>query len=212
MNFKINILKVTISKHSRGRKEGHAAVYFSLQGENLIGELMNRRSRPYDEFRKVLNAALEMAAEQDESLKDWKETDFGWNQYAGCTCPCSPGFSAKRRYLTHDIFVTYSVVEGSAEEPKKEYSKRTLESATFEWAERKDEDRARNLKTMGEAEKMAKLITDPAKMVRRLKAVKRYAPTLRSPFMKRMKEMGFSDDQITNVLGIAKSVKVMLPA
>jgi hypothetical protein len=145
-----------------------------------------------------------------------KGSDLGWSQYAGCTCPCSPGFIAKNAPLPCNVYVYYSVEEGEMPAPERTYSKRELESAVANWQswpEPKDHDRARGLKKMSDAEKMAKLITDPNKIVRRLRAVVQHcAYELRNPFVRRMQAMGFSDDQIARVLGVKKSVKVLMPA
>jgi hypothetical protein len=145
-----------------------------------------------------------------------KGSDLGWSQYAGCTCPCSPGFIGKRASLPCNVYVYYSVEEGEMPAPERTYNKETLESAVANyqsWPEPKDNDRARGLKKVSDAEKMAKLITDPNKIVRRLRAVVAHsAYELRSPFIRKMHQMGFSDDQIGRVLGVKKSVKVVMPA
>lgn len=52
---------------------------------------------PYREFRKVMPQVFEQLGL--ESVK------FNWSQYAGCSCPCSPGFILKTTGH-YDIFVT----------------------------------------------------------------------------------------------------------
>jgi len=59
-------------------------VYVSLREESLIDNLFNRRNRPTKEYRAVAKSALK---EQGITVKKMR-----WSQYAGCTCPCSPGF------------------------------------------------------------------------------------------------------------------------
>lgn len=67
-------------------------VYVDIEGETLMDDLMNRRSRPYNVFRKVVqDQALEALGVTSDTHK------LAWSQYAGCTCPCSPGFIVKRK-------------------------------------------------------------------------------------------------------------------
>jgi hypothetical protein len=67
--------------------------------------------------------------------------------------------------------------------------------------------------SVGEASKMANLITDPEKLVRRTKAVVRNSSyAFRVPFINRMRALGFSEQQIITVLGVKKNVAVMMPA
>jgi hypothetical protein len=210
-NMKITILKVSSRPIRRkpGRRAGseRPAVYFFLDGENLMQNLQDRRSRPYDLFKQVLDKAL------IEAGQACRGTDLSWSQYAGCTCPCSPGFIAKEGGLTANVYVTYKMEEGEMPEAHVTYSARRLEYASMtSWCEDKDYDRARNLKSLGEAQKMSKLITDPEKLVRRLKAVmQKSSYEYRKPFITRMHEMGFSSNQINRALGVKASVSVMMP-
>lgn len=205
--MKITILNVTTARPSRGSRP---AVYFNLDRESVLTQLFDRRSRPYNEFKKVLDQALQMAG------LTIKATDMGWSQYAGCTCPCSPGFVAKKAPLTHNVYVTYKIEEGETPDAPKAYSSDRLKWSTMgydSYPEGRDYDRARNLKSLTDAAKMAKLITDPAKIVRRLKAVMKESPyEYRKPFLDKMKQMGYKEEDIVKVLGVKKSVSVMLPA
>lgn len=71
--------------------------------------------------------------------------------------------------------------------------------------EEKDIQRARDLqnkpysKRDGAAESMAKLITDPQKLVRRAKAIALHAPNYFSPFKYQLKRAGYSEEQISRV-------------
>ena len=70
-------------RRSSGKR---SRVYIFPKGESLIENLMNRKGRPYNEYRKqVMPDVLEaMGLPRDTKVK--------WSQYAGCSCPCSPGF------------------------------------------------------------------------------------------------------------------------
>ena len=70
----------------REKWNGKSRVYIFPKGENLVENLINRRTRPYTEYRKqVMPDVLEaMGLPRDTKVK--------WSRYAGCSCPCSPRF------------------------------------------------------------------------------------------------------------------------
>lgn len=75
-------------------------IYVWPQGETLIENLENRRTRPKTYYRKeVLPKVFEM-------LNMPSDTKVRWSQYAGCKCPCSPGFIIESGDFSRDIFVT----------------------------------------------------------------------------------------------------------
>lgn len=59
-------------------------VYVWPQGETILQNLQERKNRPIRLFRDLAVKAL---AEHNITA-----TKMRWSQYAGCTCPCSPGF------------------------------------------------------------------------------------------------------------------------
>jgi hypothetical protein len=61
-----------------------ARLYFSYHGETIMDDLQNRRNRPQKVLRTLLPAIC-----QHYSIEP---THAVWSQYAGCSCPCSPGF------------------------------------------------------------------------------------------------------------------------
>lgn len=63
-----------------------ARVYIFIKNENIIDNLQNRHSRPYDQYRK------EVMPKVLKKMKLPKDTKFFWSQKAGCGCGCSPGF------------------------------------------------------------------------------------------------------------------------
>ena len=74
-------------------------IYVSVSEESIAENLMNRRNRPVDEYRKIVKAAFAEVGVED--------TRFGWSQNAGCSCACSPGFISKASELRyHDVYVT----------------------------------------------------------------------------------------------------------
>jgi hypothetical protein len=85
--------KLYVTKTSRrpktGSRGGHdpfgtARLYISPEGENLLGNLMNRRCRPVELYRTVLPEIFEKFNIHPSSVR--------WSQKAGCSCGCSPGF------------------------------------------------------------------------------------------------------------------------
>ena len=64
-------------------------IYVHAVGESIMDNLMNRRSRPYRMYREMLS--------DQPFMKDAR-----WSQRAGCSCPCSPGFIADRRYTNEE--------------------------------------------------------------------------------------------------------------
>ena len=87
-------------------------IYVFPKGEYFLNQLMNRKSRPYKMYRKeIIPTVL-------ESLNWEPDTKIRWSQYAGCSCPCSPGFRVNSYIQNHplnswyDIFVT-AEIEGT---------------------------------------------------------------------------------------------------
>lgn len=56
-------------------------IYISVQGETVLDQLEGRRNRPVKLLREIL-----LTARPDLKGR------IRWSQYAGCSCPCSPGF------------------------------------------------------------------------------------------------------------------------
>jgi hypothetical protein len=80
--LKINI-RDTVDSKARWKP---SRVYIFPQGESLLDNLQNRKSRPYNEYRKQVMPAVIKALGLPAGTK------VKWSQYAGCSCPCSPGF------------------------------------------------------------------------------------------------------------------------
>ena len=75
----------------------HTRLYVFLKDESLIDNINNRRRRPIAAWRKI---AIEALAEAGINYSELR-----WSQYAGCSCPCSPGFIVKGDKW-RDVFVT----------------------------------------------------------------------------------------------------------
>lgn len=89
-----------MKKAKAGRKK--TRMYFDPVGENVIENLVARRFRPHNEYRKVAGDIFEKIG-LDPEMK------FHWDRYAGCAmCPCSPGFVLEGDF-NHDIWVDYAL-------------------------------------------------------------------------------------------------------
>jgi hypothetical protein len=77
---------------------GESIVYFSIKDETILENLVNRRNRPYTEWKKIAKRIL-----SDNNINFEK---LAWNKHAGCTmCPCSPGFIVKNGDIGNDIWI-----------------------------------------------------------------------------------------------------------
>jgi len=101
---KIKVLEVEVHnmqwdelRRHRGAKK--ARMYFFCKGENLIENLLGRHFRPKVLFRQVFDEVFTKAGIE-------KPVRITWSQYAGCRCPCSPGFILNGIY-NKNIYVTY---------------------------------------------------------------------------------------------------------
>lgn len=87
MNLKIAAINLRpVENRFRGGHKVKSRVYVWPQGESLIDNLMNRRSRPINDFRSVASRALSGMG------VDLAKIEMKWSQKAGCSCGCSPGF------------------------------------------------------------------------------------------------------------------------
>jgi hypothetical protein len=59
-------------------------IYVSIANESIFENLVLRRSRPTKVFRQAATTALKEKGITPKKMR--------WSQYAGCSCPCSPGF------------------------------------------------------------------------------------------------------------------------
>jgi hypothetical protein len=97
----MKIKSVKVRQHSQmGEKPHTAGLYFFPADESIMDNLVNRHFRPYKEYRKLINEALEKAGMGDLC----KHITARWSKYCGCQCGCSSGFKLQGLY-GKDIFV-----------------------------------------------------------------------------------------------------------
>ena len=98
MKFKIENVKVTEESYNDRKREPYKyrnKMYVWVSGENVLDNLMNRRNRPHQFYKKeIIPLIMEMIKEQNnEAYEKIKDQQWGWRQKCGCSmCLCSPGF------------------------------------------------------------------------------------------------------------------------
>lgn len=82
--FKCEEVKLLTNRNQRAKSR----IYIFPKGESILEHLFGgRQTRPYTHYRKeVLPGVLASLGVRAEDVK------VRWSKYAGCSCPCSPGF------------------------------------------------------------------------------------------------------------------------
>ena len=103
------VLEVTkISSHAADKRDPR--VYWWPQGETIIDNLVNRRDRPNEDYRRLMPSVLMLAGYTGDIR-------IHWSQHAGCTmCPCSPGFILRGCPGRDDLHVSYRLTELGVEQ------------------------------------------------------------------------------------------------
>lgn len=113
--MKITSIKVCARKLTRNTRTGNPdfrsydkkpRVYVSPDKETVLENLFNRHSRPTTEYKNTVQDRV-----FDAMGLDKKDHTLSWSQYAGCSCPCSPGFIIKSKVRGKvlpraDVYVT----------------------------------------------------------------------------------------------------------
>ena len=89
-------LTIMPRQNTRGWREFTKAprMYVHVPHETIMDNLVNRKRRPYSIYKELVRAS-----NVSDTLEIGKLT---WSQYAGCTCPCSPGFILPAQTLCID--------------------------------------------------------------------------------------------------------------
>ena len=91
INFNVVEIDPSVRDMSSKRKT-HSRMYILIEGENLLENLNNQHFRPVKLYQQFFFRIFQILQEQYNVVIDQKLTRPYWSQYAGCTCPCSPGF------------------------------------------------------------------------------------------------------------------------
>ena len=65
-------------------RQTKSRLYIDTKDETILENLANRRSRPTQVYKSVLPQIFQALGVPVKPVR--------WSQYAGCNCPCSPGF------------------------------------------------------------------------------------------------------------------------
>ena len=68
----------------QGGRPSNSRIYFHIENESVLENLCNRTSRPTRAWAKILRERVLPLLGIEGKVR--------WNQYAGCSCPCSPAF------------------------------------------------------------------------------------------------------------------------
>ena len=98
MKFTIKKLNVRYESYSSRKGEPYKSankLYIWPTGESILDNLVNRRSRPHDFYKKeIIPVIMNQLQEQfPDEAKYIARENWGWRAKCGCSmCPCSPGF------------------------------------------------------------------------------------------------------------------------
>lgn len=95
MKILISDIKISTSENRTGEPyKWKDKIYLWPKNETILENLVNRRNRPTDFYKKEVLPELfrEIAATQPDMANTLRSRKWGWRQKCGCTCPCSPGF------------------------------------------------------------------------------------------------------------------------
>lgn len=104
----MNITETKLIAMRDPRRNGYKVktrIYVWPEGETILQNLENRRSRPLKLYRQVAVDAL-AKLEVDTSKLEIK-----WSQKAGCSCGCSPGFVVdgwNEKLSGNDLHITFN--------------------------------------------------------------------------------------------------------
>lgn len=77
-------MTVHFDKQLPSKNVSRAYVWPASLKENVIADMALRRQRPHQVWKPQVAAILKEMGVEYQRLE--------WSQYAGCSCPCSPGF------------------------------------------------------------------------------------------------------------------------
>lgn len=97
----MKILEVTTQPIANYHNRSTPHCYIFPKQESIVENLMNRRSRPYTEWKKLIPQILKKAGLSKEEIKSIKPS---WSQKCGCSCGCSPGFRLNGATTMKDVW------------------------------------------------------------------------------------------------------------
>lgn len=120
--MEVKIGKVTISrnhpeKYARRKQFRRPRIHPWIKDYNPVKDIFEgeRYNKPYQDIRphldEILAEAIRLAPEGAFRMEGEQKPKIRWSQYAGCRCPCSPGFIITNMMSDYTIHVDYSYVK-----------------------------------------------------------------------------------------------------
>lgn len=108
MTYQMTDIKVTSFESRNGEPfKNRNKIYMWIDGETIDENFLNRRLRPYTEYKRELIPQINdwLEKKMPKHYNELKDVKWGWRQSCGCSmCPCSPGFvSDNEGYITIHI-------------------------------------------------------------------------------------------------------------
>lgn len=134
---KENIVEVDVRFKDEEDSSKKTRIYISVNDETILDNLKNRCVRPYNEYKKIMPEIIDAINEsilKNDEISDIycinkEEVKVRWSQYAGCSCPCSPGFIIEG-HLRLNIWVTLD--NGNKESHVIEDKKRKFDNSSVD--------------------------------------------------------------------------------
>jgi hypothetical protein len=83
-NFEVTIIKRRFTGDNMREYNAAPRMFIEVKDETILDNLKNRSRRPYNTYKTLLRGSVIATILDLGNLR--------WSQYAGCSCPCSPGF------------------------------------------------------------------------------------------------------------------------
>lgn len=114
MNIEITKLTAKTDYSRKGEPyKWNNKLYVWLDGESVLENLVNRRSRPHTFYKKEIIPLImeKLAASSPDIHTAVRNEKWGWRQKCGCSmCPCSPGFVGSG-YSSYEIHASVLITE-----------------------------------------------------------------------------------------------------
>lgn len=92
--YELKVEGATLTIRTRRYDKGYdkaPRMYVGVSDETLFDNLANRKRRPYNVYKTLLHSS--------DVKRVLNVGNLQWSQYAGCSCPCSPGFILPKQMI-----------------------------------------------------------------------------------------------------------------
>lgn len=95
--YELKVKGATLTIRTRRYDKGYdkaPRMYVAVTDETVFDNLANRKRRPYNNYKTLIHSS--------DVSRVLNIGNLQWSQYAGCTCPCSPGFILPKQMFEID--------------------------------------------------------------------------------------------------------------